>query len=238
MEIGSKLKEARQNSGYTQEQIAQHLGVSRQSVSGWENDRAYPELSYVIKLSELYHLSLDELLRDKSAYVAFVEKSTRKPKVKVTLTMVLEIALFLLIWGGFVASYYFTFPNSPYGDEAVYGDTALGYVVLVYVFLYPQVIVLFSGLIGADPGWERLKWFLIPVIAFSAQLMNMVTFGSEYSVFGHGFFEMFISLTLPASILSFGGMLIGNVIGRAVAKARRRKQDGIREQAPTGADTK
>ena len=68
MHLNTYLTAVRKTQLSAQEQIAQHLGVSRQSVSGWENDRAYPELSYVIKLSELYHLSLDELLREELGF--------------------------------------------------------------------------------------------------------------------------------------------------------------------------
>ena len=64
MEFGQKLKEARQKAGLTQENVAQTIGVSRQSLSNWENDRTYPDLGSVLKLSDLYGLSLDDLLRD------------------------------------------------------------------------------------------------------------------------------------------------------------------------------
>ena len=63
MEFGQKLKEARQKAGLTQEAVAQAIGVSRQSLSNWENDRTYPDLGSVLRLSDLYGLSLDDLLR-------------------------------------------------------------------------------------------------------------------------------------------------------------------------------
>lgn len=240
MEIGSKLKAARRNAGVTQTEAAQQLGVSRQAISRWENGRAYPELSYVIIMSRLYGLSLDELLRDKSAYVGFIQKSTQKndkrrarkkaaanaekKNRRVTITMILELAAVFMIWGGFSLHYYFTYTAAyPNGIPINAEPDILGYHIVVYVFLLPPFIVLVSGFIGADPGWKRDKWFLIPVIAFSGQLITVLTFGEQNSLFGHDFFILFISLTLPESILSLGGMFAGTFIGRAIRNARRKK---------------
>lgn len=63
MNIGTKIKEARQTLGITQEQAAEQLLVSRQTVSSWETGKSLPDIVSVIKMSELYHLSLDELLK-------------------------------------------------------------------------------------------------------------------------------------------------------------------------------
>lgn len=64
MQFGEKLKAARVRSGMTQDAVSRQIGVSRQSLSNWENDRTYPDLASVLKLSDLYGLSLDELLRE------------------------------------------------------------------------------------------------------------------------------------------------------------------------------
>lgn len=64
MEIGKKLKEARMNAGLTQERVAETLFVSRQTVSNWENEKTYPDILSIIRLSDLYSISLDELLKD------------------------------------------------------------------------------------------------------------------------------------------------------------------------------
>ncbi len=64
MKFGEKLKDARLKAELTQEAVAGRIGVSRQSLSNWENDRTYPDLASVLKLSDLYGLSLDDLLRE------------------------------------------------------------------------------------------------------------------------------------------------------------------------------
>ncbi len=64
MEIEKKLKEVRERAGLTQEQVAQSVMVSRQTISNWENGRSLPDIISIIKLSDLYGISVDELLKD------------------------------------------------------------------------------------------------------------------------------------------------------------------------------
>ena len=77
MEIGAKLRQARIAAGLTQEQTAEALGVSRQSISNWENEKNYPDIVSVVRLSDLYAVSLDALLKEEapmSDYLDYLEK--------------------------------------------------------------------------------------------------------------------------------------------------------------------
>ena len=76
MEIGKKLKEARLNRDLTQEVIAEKLNVSRQTISNWENEKSYPDIISVIALSDLYSVSLDELLKGDQDMMKKIEKDT------------------------------------------------------------------------------------------------------------------------------------------------------------------
>jgi len=64
MNIGQKLKNKRTQSGLTQEAVAEKIGVSRQTVSNWENNRSYPDIVSILRLSDLYEVSLDEFLKE------------------------------------------------------------------------------------------------------------------------------------------------------------------------------
>ena len=64
MDIGGKIKKSRTDAKITQEQVAQALGISRQTISNWENERSYPDIVSVFKMSDLYSVSLDYLLKD------------------------------------------------------------------------------------------------------------------------------------------------------------------------------
>ncbi|MCI8502065.1 MAG: helix-turn-helix transcriptional regulator [Oscillospiraceae bacterium] len=69
MTLGDKLSKLRKEANYTQEQFAELLGVSRQSVSKWESDVTYPETEKLIRIGELFDCSLDYLLLEKEASV-------------------------------------------------------------------------------------------------------------------------------------------------------------------------
>ena len=66
MDIGEKLSAARQSAGLTQEQAAEHLNVSRQTISNWENDKTYPDILMSMELSKLYGVDVTSLLEDKA----------------------------------------------------------------------------------------------------------------------------------------------------------------------------
>ena len=76
MEIGKKLKNARVQSGMTQENVAEKINVSRQTISNWENEKSYPDIISVIELSNLYSISLDDLLKGDEKMIEHLEEST------------------------------------------------------------------------------------------------------------------------------------------------------------------
>ena len=62
MRLGSSLYHARKKSGLTQENVAEKLGVSRQTISKWETDETLPDIRQSKGLAMLYHMTLDELI--------------------------------------------------------------------------------------------------------------------------------------------------------------------------------
>ncbi|WEV70529.1 helix-turn-helix transcriptional regulator [Lactobacillus sp. ESL0785] len=64
MKFGEHLKQARLDKKLTQEQVAQEFAITRQTLSNWENEKSYPDINSLIKLSDYYQLSLDELLKE------------------------------------------------------------------------------------------------------------------------------------------------------------------------------
>lgn len=63
MELGQRLKNYRNNAGLNQEELSEKLYVSRQTISNWENDKSYPDIHSLLMLSDLFHVSLDELVK-------------------------------------------------------------------------------------------------------------------------------------------------------------------------------
>ena len=99
--VGQKLQLARNKQGLTQEQIAQQLQVSRQTISNWENNKSYPDIVSLITLSELYQISLDQLLKGDKAMIEHLSKSTntvasnRRLLTAIILNIIILIAFIL-----------------------------------------------------------------------------------------------------------------------------------------------
>ena len=64
MEVGKRIREYRKIYNLSQEQLAEKIFVSRQTVSNWENDKTYPDIQIIVSLSILFNVSLDELIRE------------------------------------------------------------------------------------------------------------------------------------------------------------------------------
>lgn len=64
MIFSDKLQIVRKSKGMTQEELAEKLNVSRQAVAKWESGMAYPDIMNLIQLSELFHLTVDYLVKD------------------------------------------------------------------------------------------------------------------------------------------------------------------------------
>ena len=64
MSLGNKLAEARRARNLTQEQLAEQLDVTRQAVSRWESDAAYPETDKIVRMAQILEVSCDYLLQD------------------------------------------------------------------------------------------------------------------------------------------------------------------------------
>lgn len=62
--IGKKLYDLRKQSGFTQDYVAEKLGVSAQAVSKWENDIACPDIMTLPKIAEIYGITIDELFKN------------------------------------------------------------------------------------------------------------------------------------------------------------------------------
>ena len=64
MNLADNLKKIRKDNNLSQEQLAEKLGVSRQSVSKWESGQSYPEMDKVLQLCKLFKLNINELINE------------------------------------------------------------------------------------------------------------------------------------------------------------------------------
>ena len=80
--IADKIKNARTIKKLTQEQVAEDLNVSRQTISNWENGKSLPDIVSIIRMSELYDLSLDELLKGDATLLNKIERDMKVAKAE------------------------------------------------------------------------------------------------------------------------------------------------------------
>lgn len=63
MEIGSQIKKLRNAQGLSQEELAEKIYVTRQTISNWENEKSYPDIHSLLALSSIFEISLDQLIK-------------------------------------------------------------------------------------------------------------------------------------------------------------------------------
>ena len=206
MEIGSKLRAARQRCGLTQEQVGEAVHVSRQTISNWETGKSLPDVLSVISLSDLYQVSLDELLKGDEKMLRHIDESTNTVKSRQRLGKLVQTLSFLVIWAVCVAVFWL-------GG----GSDAMGFSILVFYGVLPLSTFVVSLLMGLDTSWKERHWGMVLYFGlaymfmdyFTFSLANMISKGSpnlptwEYILYG-----MFYAMQ---------GMCLGSVIrwGRA-----------------------
>ena len=75
MSLGENLQFLRKKENITQEQLAEQLGVSRQSISKWESDTAYPEMEKLLQLCKLFQCTMDDLMQKEISQIYVEDKS-------------------------------------------------------------------------------------------------------------------------------------------------------------------
>ena len=217
MEIGYKIKSARKEAGMMQEQAAEALGVSRQTVSNWENNRSYPDIISVIKMSDLYSVSLDHLLKEqkeaaemKNSYYDYLEESTNVVKSNNRRGKISEIGGYLIVWTISVLCFYTMTP----GDE-------LGYVISSTYLVLPVVTLIVSAIIGHDPGWTRIKWLMPLFFGGMFAVSSLVTFGiASGSIFNY--LGEYAAMLAIGAVISAVGVALGSWLKKLTAKGFKR----------------
>lgn len=101
--IGERIKKYRNEKGLTQEELSKILLVSRSAISNWEIGRNYPDLDSIVLLSDIFEISLDELLKEDNTMVTRISKEQKRGKLNKKLVVyLLGVIVFLLLTIGFI----------------------------------------------------------------------------------------------------------------------------------------
>ena len=90
--LSEKLKQLRNESGLTQAQVAEKLNCTRSAIARWETDKGIPDITNLIAISELYNVTIDELIKD-NAKVEQKVKADSKAKKWPLLVIIYLIAI-------------------------------------------------------------------------------------------------------------------------------------------------
>ena len=83
MILADKIIELRKKNGWSQEELAEQLEVSRQSISKWEGAQSVPDMARIIRMSELFGVSTDYLLKDELERPELMESRTEDSPVRI-----------------------------------------------------------------------------------------------------------------------------------------------------------
>ena len=104
MEFNEKLQELRKQKGFTQEELAELLFVSRTAVSKWESGRGYPNIDSLKAISKLFSVTIDELLSgDKLLSIAEDENKKKESNIRNLVFGLLDISVIILLFLPFFA---------------------------------------------------------------------------------------------------------------------------------------
>lgn len=95
--LGKKITELRNKNNMSQGDLADKMNISRQSISKWETGTSVPELDKLIMLSEIFHISIDELVKENGTCIETENESESKPKPSKTIPAENVLLVFALI---------------------------------------------------------------------------------------------------------------------------------------------
>ena len=133
MDIGTKIKQARISANLTQEDIAEKLGVSRQTISSWENGKSYPDVTSLFTLSDVYNVTVDFLAKGDKEMINHLKESSnvRKSNKQIVLCVIALVIVNLAYFVGIIA---IALPEVPYMTFNIV--FAIAYIIIFAVFSY------------------------------------------------------------------------------------------------------
>ncbi|MEG0972099.1 MAG: helix-turn-helix transcriptional regulator [Lachnospiraceae bacterium] len=99
MILGEKISELRKDKNLNQDTFAELFHVTRQTVSNWENGKSYPDLEIILKISDEFQVSVDELLKEDSVIVKKIDSEKKKKRSLLVIIGVLVILFIVSILG-------------------------------------------------------------------------------------------------------------------------------------------
>ena len=171
MNLGENIFRFRSQCGLSQGDLANELGVSRQSVSKWENNSSTPELDKLIKMAKAFHISLDALVGLEPPVTPAPEQAADSAKEKEVTNIRTTVGFIILIFGlvSFLLSMFF-------GDHLRIGEELGELISICIVMLGLALLMPFS-----------LKVFSVCAVSVFLYCLVCLGFFSIYSTYNYIF---------------------------------------------------
>lgn len=204
MSLGETIYRLRTENNLSQGDLAEKLEVSRQSISKWENNSAVPDLEKIIKLSEIFEVSLDELVKGEDAPKKVLtaadvsqDKKTeagfppRKIAGTVLFCMAFLVVMFFLVAGGGLAGFIFALPfltcgilcftlKKNVGLWCAWDLYVLFDIYMSYATGISRASVLYSFQWTPEMNYMRLAFAWFAVISLAVMIVvTVVRFGKQ-----------------------------------------------------------
>ena len=212
MEIGQKLRQARLDCRLTQEAVAERVGVTRQTVSNWENNRSYPDIASLLALGDLYSLTLDELLKGDVAMIRHLEESTDLVRSRERLSRLLVVLTYLVLWALSILAFW-----------AGLKEEAMLYSIAIFYLVLPLTTLILAGLVGRTQCWTGLRGLMLLFFGFLYMLAPYATFSVANMLTVERFRLPELAALLPGLLCAAAGMGIGCGLRRLNDWRQRRK---------------
>lgn len=166
MKFADKMKLYRRQKEWTQQDVAERLLISRKTISSWENGRSYPDIFMLVQISDLYHVSLDDLLREDHEMINnYKEEHTMNAKKDNTFTISYII--------NFLACIYFLFQTI-----GLVKTTSLSSIWRVVLGVMVGIALLNVYYLISKCDWKKVKGqekvgMIITLIIISVLLMKI-----------------------------------------------------------------
>ena len=138
MTLGNRISTLRTKNNYSQEYLAEQIGLSRQSISKWENNISRPDTKNLIRLAELFHVSVEYLTtgKDNEAVISTKESKTLSLSVLLKKTSLLFFLLALLVHCIGIFTGEFSRNLIPFFPYLWYGKSTWAIVLNVFTVLF------------------------------------------------------------------------------------------------------
>lgn len=178
--------------------------MSRQTISNWENEKSYPDIISVIKMSKCYNISLDYLLKGEEKmknYYDYLEESTNVVKSNANKNKIVTILSYLLIWASAMIVFWF-FTS---------GNDAMGYGLMFLWFILPVTTFIVSVVIGKNNFWGKGKWAFTLFFGVMYMLAEYGTFKIANNITFNKLNSPDLGMIVAGAIISAIGMLSGSL---------------------------